>query len=161
MQAVLKFHDRITHMLFVVGVILIGLIGVLYVYEVGARYFFNAPTSWGNDTSSFMLSIATFLCIPQLVRDGGHVAVTIVFQYSSPNTSLWIARITAIAAAIICAAAAYMTFEEVSRQIANDILTNTTTAVPKWWITVFMPYGLANAALYFVRTLNRIPAAGI
>lgn len=161
MQSVLKIHDRITHALFVIGVILIGLIGVLYVYEVGARYFFNAPTSWGNDTSSFMLSAATFLCIPQLVKDGGHVAVTIVFQYSSPNTSLWIARITAIAAAIICAAAAYMTFEEVSRQVANDILTNTTTAVPKWWITAFMPYGLANAALYFVRTVNRIPAAGI
>lgn len=161
MSAVLKFHDRITHALFVVGVILVAFIAVLYVYEVGSRYFFNAPTSWGNDTSSFMLSAATFLCIPQLVKDGGHVAVTIVFQYSSPNTALWIARVTAVAAAIICAMGAYMTFEEVTRQIANDILTNTTTAVPKWWITVFMPYGLANAALYFVRTVNRIPNAGL
>jgi len=161
MSAVLKFHDRVTHALFVVGVILIACIAVLYVYEVCSRYFFNAPTSWGNDTSSFMLSVATFLCIPQLVKDGGHVAVTIVYQYSSPKTCLWIARIPAVAAAIVCAAGAYMTFEEVARQIANDILTNTPTAFPKWWITIFMPYGLANAALYSVRTFSRIPNAGL
>ena len=161
MNAVLKVHDKITYALFVLGVILIGCIGILYVYEVGARYFFNAPTSWGNDTSSFMLSVATFLCIPQLVKGGGHVAVTIIFQYSSPVASLWIARITAVAAALVCAAGAYMAFEEVTRQITNDILTNTTTAVPKWWITGFIPYGLANAALYFARTVNRIPNAGI
>ena len=161
MKGVLEIHDGITRVLFVIGVVLIGLIGVLYVYEVASRYFFNAPTDWGNDTSTFMLSAATFLCIPQLVRDGGHVAVTIIFQYASPPAALWVARITAVAGAVVCALAAYMSFEETSRQIANDILTNTTTAIPKWWVTAFMPYGLANASLYFVRTLNRIPRAGI
>ena len=161
MSAVLRVHDRITYGLFAVGVILVALIGVLYVYEVASRYFFDAPTDWGNDTSSFMLSAATFLCIPQLVKDGGHVAVTIIFQYAPAGMALWVARITAIAGAIVCAIAAYMAFEETSRQIVNDILTNTTTAIPKWWVTAFIPYGLANASLYFVRTLNRIPQAGI
>ena len=161
MSAVLRIHDRITYVLFTIGVILIALIGVLYVYEVASRYFLNAPTDWGNDTSSFMLSVATFLCIPQLVKDGGHVAVTIIFQYSTPAVALWVARITAIAGAIVCAIAAYMAFEEAGRQIANDILTNTTTAIPKWWVTSFIPYGLANASIYFVRTFNRIPQAGI
>ncbi len=161
MTAVLRIHDRITYVLFTIGVILVALIGVLYVYEVASRYFFNAPTDWGNDTSSFMLSVATFLCIPQLVKDGGHVAVTIIFQYATPPVALWVARITAVAGAVVCAIAAYMAFEETSRQIVNDILTNTTTAIPKWWVTVFIPYGLANAAIYFVRTLNRIPTAGI
>ena len=112
MNAVLRIHDRITYVLFAIGVILIALIGVLYVYEVASRYFLNAPTDWGNDTSSFMLSVATFLCIPQLVKDGGHVAVTIIFQYSTPAVALWVARITAIAGAIVCAIAAYMAFEE-------------------------------------------------
>ena len=161
MSTLLRFHDRITYALFVIGVTLIALIGVLYVYEVSSRYLFNAPTDWGNDTSSFMLSVATFLCIPQLVKDGGHVAVTIIFQYASASASLWIARITAVAGAIVCALAAYMAFEETSRQIAYDILTNTTTAIPKWWVTCFIPYGLGNAAIYFLRTLNRIPSAGI
>ena len=86
-----------------------------------------------------MLSVATFLCIPQLVKDGGHVAVTIIFQYSTPGVALWVARITAIAGAIVCAIAAYMAFEEAGRQIANDILTNTTTAIPKWWVTSLHP----------------------
>ena len=108
-----------------------------------------------------MLSVATFLCIPQLVKDGGHVAVTIIFQYASASAALWIARITALAGAIVCALAAYMAFEETSRQIAYDILTNTTTAIPKWWVTCFIPYGLGNAAIYFLRTWNRIPSAGI
>ena len=48
MTALLRYHDRITYALFVIGVTLIGLIGVLYVYEVSSRYLFNAPTDWGN-----------------------------------------------------------------------------------------------------------------
>ena len=161
MAVLLRLHDRITYALFTIGVVIVGLIGVLYCYEVGSRYFFNAPTDWGNDTGSFLLSVGTFLCIPQLVKDGGHVAVTLIYQYASPGAALWIARITAIAAVIVCALAAYMTVLETIRQIDNDILTNTTTAIPKWWVTIFMPYGLANASLYFMRTVSRIPSAGI
>jgi hypothetical protein len=38
-------------------------------------------------------------------------------------------------------------------QFRNGVLTVATYEIPKWWISIFIAYGLLSSALYFLREL--------
>jgi len=48
------------------------------VYEVFARYVFNAPTTWSSDATYFLCSIALIFAMAYTWQTGGHVSVDMI-----------------------------------------------------------------------------------
>jgi TRAP-type mannitol/chloroaromatic compound transport system permease small subunit len=71
-------HDAITSASFAVAAAVLGTIAFSFCYEVAARYFFAAPTSWANAFVSYLLCAAIFLAIPELTRRRAHVAINLL-----------------------------------------------------------------------------------
>jgi TRAP-type C4-dicarboxylate transport system permease small subunit len=151
------WHDRVTAAGFVVAAGLIGVIAASFCYEVVARYFFAAPTSWSYAVGSYTLCVAIFLAIPELTRRNAHINVNLIFERLSPLGARRLTLVIGMGAAAACLLAAWITGSETLRQYAEDVSTITSFPIPKWWISIFLPYGFFSSAIYFLRNLGRPP----
>ena len=64
--AAVRAWDRMIDALAYFAALLIGAMALYVSYDVVARYFFNAPTSWSNDLTEYSLVWATFLATRKL-----------------------------------------------------------------------------------------------
>lgn len=56
--------------------------------------------------------------------------------------------------------ATWISANETLRQFNQGITTISAYPIPKWWVSIFIPYGMLSAALYFLRDLwDREPGA--
>ena len=155
MASLLRYLGRIIDFITKGGAALASLclaaIVLIYCYEVAARYAFDAPTTWASDVVAFGLCLSVFLMVPEVTRTGAHVAITIVLD-QLPHKYLVIARwLIAIVACGACLTAAWASGQENMRQFTYTITTLSTMAIPKWWISGFISYGLLLSALQFLK----------
>ena len=64
--------------------LIIPLVGAL-VFEVAARYIFNAPTIWAYDMSYLLCGTLFIMGVAYTLRHKGHVRVDIFFEKLSPR----------------------------------------------------------------------------
>ena len=62
-----------------------------------------------------------------------------------------------LATALLCLMGAWITGAEAWRQYDQGIETVLALQIPKWWVSIFMPYGLLSSAIYFFRRLFEPP----
>jgi TRAP-type C4-dicarboxylate transport system permease small subunit len=148
-----RLHDRITVAGFAGGAASVGLIAVCFWYEVVARYFFNAPTAWAYDVASFALCPTIFLSVPEMTRRSAHVVVSYLVDAMRPPVRAPLTRLLLLAAAVVCLAGAWVTGAETWRQYVRGVETITALPISKWWVSIFIPYGLLNSSLHFWRQL--------
>lgn len=144
-------HDAVSFAGFVLGAGAIGLIVVIYAYEVTMRYFFVAPTMWASDFVSFLLLFSVFLVMPWLTREGGHMAVTLLPDMLPERLGALFLRLGWIAGAAACLWAAWISFQENIVLFERGTATLTVVRLPKWALTAVITYGLLNSGLYFAR----------
>lgn len=157
-----RLHDRITDLSAVLAVVALALIVSAYIFEVFTRYFLSAPTSWVSDFVAYALSASVFLALPKVTRDRGHVAVTILIDVM-PARIAGIVHVAVCSVGFLCLGyTAWISLHENMRQFTRGIMTLAMNPIPVWWVSSFMTYGLALAALYMLRQIpprNR-PDAG-
>ena len=56
------------------------------VYDVGARYLFNAPTQWAYEVGYMMMGAHALLGMAYTLREGGHVRIDAFSQMFSQGT---------------------------------------------------------------------------
>ena len=144
-------HDRFTSLGAAISKIALLLIGFAYCFEVVARYFFNSPTSWANESVSYFLCAMIFLMVPQLARDKGHVAVTLILDSVGPGKQVYFRFVVEFASFIFCLIAAWFMLDETIRQFKKEIMVMAVNPIPKWWVSMVLPYGLLGTAFYFLR----------
>ena len=128
-----RLLDGLTWLGFGAAILALAVLTASYVYEIVARYFFRAPTTWSSDVVGYALSATVFLALPFITARGRHVAVTLVLDaVPRPVKSLMQRLIDAIGAGASLA--------------AND-------PIPKWWITGLITAGLVLCGLHFLRHL--------
>ena len=88
------FVDRINEWIGKVFAFLIIVTMAVVVFDVFARYFFNRPTVWGMETSTFLLCGIVFLGGGYCLLHGGHVKVDILYARLSPRAKAIIDLIT-------------------------------------------------------------------
>ena len=154
-----SLHDAITRAGYQLAALIVLLIAGSYCYEVAARYFFNSPTTWANAVVAYLLCAVIFLSMPEQTRRRAHIAITILVDRAGPDRrGLWHTAI-AIVAAATCLAVFYLSANETWIQFRDGVLTVAAYEIPKWWISIFIAYGLLNSALYFLReALDVAPA---
>jgi C4-dicarboxylate transporter DctQ subunit len=151
---VLLLHDAVTRISFAASAIILALIAISFSYEVVARYFFGAPTSWANAFVAYFLCASIFLAAPELTRRRVHVAVTILADRASPGLRAALHRVILAAGAGACLLATWITANATADQFAMGIDTISAYPVPKWLVSIFIPYGMLSSGLYFLRDLT-------
>jgi len=153
-QRLAEFHDRLTRAGFAVATFFIGVIAASFVYEVIARYFFDAPTFWSYAVGEYVLCATIFLSAPELTRRGAHINVNLISDKLTPEQARRLRLIIGLLAAAACCLAAWITGTETWRQYVQDVTTLTSFPIPKWWVSIFIPYGFLNSAIHFLRLLG-------
>ncbi|QMU59231.1 MAG: TRAP transporter small permease subunit [Boseongicola sp.] len=146
-----SLHDRLT---FVASVLAsVGLMSIVasYVYEVVTRYFFNAPTAWASDYVAYALAASIFLALPQVTKDRGHVAVTILVDLLPTRAARMVHTFVNLVGFSCLSLAAWISFQENMRQFTKGIETLAIVPIPQWWVSSFITFGLLLSALHMLR----------
>ena len=146
-------HDAITSASFAAAACVLGGIAASFCYEVAARYLFGAPTSWANALVSYLLCAAIFLAVPELTRRRAHVAINLLLDRLSAPRALALNRLIRAAGAAACLLATWISANATLEQINLGIETISAYPIPKWWVSIFIPYGMLSSGLYFLRDL--------
>lgn len=146
-----RVHDALTQVGFIVAQICLVVIVCAYAFETVSRYFFGIPTSWSNEVVAYALCIGTFLALPEVTRQGGHVAITIMTDALPTHIHHTFERVLSIVAALTCLVVAWICLDNSLGQIARDEMLVRVNPIPKVWISVWLIYGFTSAGLYFLR----------
>ncbi len=147
----LAVHDFITRLGFVVAGVCLVLIVFTYCYEIVARYFFVAPTTWASSTVSYLLCYMVFLAMPELTRQRVHIFINIVLDMMPNRRATLLQRGAYVVATIACLLAAGFSLEASWSQYVGGYSTVNEWRVPKWLVSGAIPYGLFSTSLYFLR----------
>ena len=124
---------------------------VAYCFEIFSRYVLHAPTVWVSPIVSYILCVMIFLAVPELTRESAHIYIDYLETRVSPRTSASISQFIRWTGVLACLVAAWFTATETLDAFELEILTNTYLPIPKWWLSVLIPYAFFSSALYFLR----------
>jgi TRAP-type C4-dicarboxylate transport system permease small subunit len=139
--------NKFTETLFVIASILLGLIVIIFCIEIFMRYFLSAPTSWAPDTVTFLFCGSLMLSLPKVTKDHGHIAVTIILDYSSETIVNSINKLLTIISLLVLSYVSYISCIELFRLIDTGINTLGSFRVPKWIVFSMIPLGFTLSAL--------------
>ncbi|MEQ8442624.1 MAG: TRAP transporter small permease [Alphaproteobacteria bacterium] len=146
-----RAHDTLTWLSAAAGGVFLFTATAMYVYEVAVRYFFNAPTVWTSDWTSYFLAVVIFTLIPELARSHGHISIELVPEALSPGLRRVLETATMLAAAGVCIFSAWVALGQTQSLYASGVVTIASAPTPKWWIMAVIAYGFFNAGLHFLR----------
>jgi C4-dicarboxylate transporter, DctQ subunit len=156
--ALLRLHDRLTEWGVLAAMVALALIVAAFTLEVVARYGFDTPTRWTADLVSYLLLFLTFMAMPHVTATGAHVAVTALIERLPAERQRRAGQVIAAVGAVVCALLTWITLGETIRQASSGVRMMAAYPVPKAWISVWIVYGLASSALYFLRLALWPPA---
>jgi TRAP-type C4-dicarboxylate transport system permease small subunit len=154
LRVLAEFHDRLTVAGFSIAAALVAVIAAAFCYEVVARYFFSAPTAWTYDLGCYLLAAVIFLSVPEMTRRGAHIQVNLIFDRLSPQNARRLRFVIGVLAAVACLAATWITGNETWRQYSQGVWTLSAVPIPKWWVSILIPYGMLSSGLHFLRHLG-------
>ena len=149
-----RWHDRLTQLGYYLACLALAIIFGAYIVEVFGRYFFNAPQWWASEAVSYSLCAGTFLMMPYVTWKKGHVAVSLIFDIlprSAVAPAVWL---TYLMGAVACGFATWISADETLRQWLNDIHIMAVKPVPKYLVSIFIPFGFASSTIHFLRLLD-------
>lgn len=153
MRTLFDWTGRVSWALSVIARLLIGALVLLVVADVAVRNAGLRPLAWAVNTSEFFLLYVTFLSMPWLVRQKGHVFVEFLRIALSPNAQRILARAVYAACVALCLYLAWVAFNSLTLAIQRGTYEMRTFDIPKW--VVFSPMVLAFvlSALEWLRYL--------
>lgn len=146
-----SLHDRLTKAGFALAASFVAVMTLSFWYEVVARYFFGAPTSWAYAVASYALCPLIFLSLPAMTQRGAHISMTYLVDRLPASSAVLLARALLLLAALVCLVCAWVSAAESWRQYVQAVETISGFPVPKWWVSAFIPYGMLSSSLYFLR----------
>jgi TRAP-type C4-dicarboxylate transport system permease small subunit len=92
--------------------------------------------------------------MPEMTRRGAHIHVGLIFDALSPRAGARLRRGVGALAVAACLTAAWFTGGETIRQYDEEVWTLSALPIPKWWVSILIPYGMLSSALHFLRRLG-------
>jgi TRAP-type C4-dicarboxylate transport system permease small subunit len=94
-----------------------------------------------------------------MTRRRAHIAIEYLVNGLPAENRRPLASAVILTTAFVCLMGAWITGAETWRQYVGEIETMSAFPVPKWWVSIFTPYGLLSSAVYFLRQLVEAPTA--
>lgn len=147
----LEIHDRFTQAEFVVACVALVIVLGSYLFEVVSRYGFGTPTRWSSDLVQYMLCVSMALALPEVTREGGHVAITSFLEKLRVAAQAHVVRAIAWLGVLGVGVTALLFVQVAINQASQGIETVAAFAIPKWWLTGVVALGLLDSALHLLR----------
>jgi len=96
-----------------------------------------------------------FLVVPELSRKRIHIFISIVPDMLPTNYATALQRATYLTGFLACMLATWFCLDATTSQYVRGILTINEWRIPKWVVSIFIPYGMFSAGLYFLRQTLR------
>ena len=143
-----RWHDAATDIGAAAAAFCVVTTTCIYTAEVVARYFFSAPLNWSGDVSSYLLCACTFLALPMVTRENGHVAIGYFTERMSEAARPRYARALGIITGLVCLATTVYIAIEGAELFSQGVLTTQATRIPKWLIALLAFFGFGSAAVH-------------
>lgn len=131
-----------------------------YVWEIVARFVFDAPTRWVADGVSYLMCAAMFLALPQVTSARAHISVTLLTDRLPRRWAGGIEQVLACTGLVACLAMAGAAGIETYRQWTQGVQTVATVPIPKACLSACVVFGFAWSGLCFgVAMMRRVRAA--
>ena len=111
------------------------------VYEVIARYVFNAPTIWTVEISTYLMLISVFLAAAYTLQEGGHTKVDFLISRLSTKNRRIIDIITSILGIIFVVVLVWKSTELALFTHTIGSKSMTQLAIPLFPIYIIVPIG--------------------
>jgi TRAP-type mannitol/chloroaromatic compound transport system permease small subunit len=90
MSPLIRAIERLSGITGYVTAWLVAPLIVATVYDVAARYVFNAPTQWAYEVAYMAMGTHALLGMAYTLREGGHIRIDAFSQSFSQRTKAWI-----------------------------------------------------------------------
>lgn len=142
-SALFAIVTGLNRVLFIVAAAIIFAVVPMLLYEVVARYAFDAPTVWAMEASTLVFGPHFMLAGPYLLHLKGHVAVDIVSERLADPAKAWAEVFSYLVIAVFAAV-----FAKVSWPLAVNAYEMGETSFsawnpPIWWLKFVVPFALA------------------
>ncbi|KIC45983.1 hypothetical protein RA28_10090 [Ruegeria sp. ANG-S4] len=128
-------------------------LGVLIVFEVIARYFFNAPTIWVEEIARLLFVWSVFGGAAFLFQGGAHISVTIVTEHVSAPVQRALYAISLLFALACAAVILYTSAPLALSSFESQKTTGSMFNMPSWLFDAAIPVSMF---LIVIRTLHEL-----
>lgn len=153
MRILFDWTGRVSWALSVIARLLIGALVLLVVADVTVRNAGLRPLAWAVNTSELFLLYITFLSMPWLVRQKGHVFVEFLRVALSPNAQRVLARVIYAACIVLCLYLGWVALNSLTLAIQRGTYEMRTFDIPKWVVFAPMVLAFTLSALEWLRYL--------
>ncbi|MEO3413144.1 TRAP transporter small permease [Roseovarius sp. CAU 1744] len=125
-------------------------LGVILVFEVVARYFFNAPTIWVEEVARLLFVWSVFGGAAFLFQDGAHISVTIVTDNLGRPAQRFFYLISLLFVAVCAGVTLYASAPILVSSLSSGKTTGSMLDLPAWPFDLALPVAML---LVVVRTV--------
>lgn len=155
-----RLIDRVSDALATLAAWMFFAIGAMILWEVAARYLFNAPTIWAEELARFFQIWALYLAAAAVLRGGGLIRIGLLVDRLGPPARR-AAEIFSLA--VVAAFSAFACWY--GAEIALDSWTvgrmsGTMLNVPHWMTEIAIPVGFAVLLLQACAQIVRVIMGG-
>lgn len=158
----LRWHSRVRDGCAYLSIWMMMAMAVGISYEVIVRYFFARPTIWVADFTDYAMLYTTFFASAWLLKEDGHVRLTIVTERLSRRAQLRFEILNCAIGAVVSALLIYYGAADVWDAVKNGIMLVRPVPVPKYLILSVVPFGFLLLFVQFigmaVKTRNDLKA---
>ena len=130
----------LNRILFGIAALAIFAVVPMLLYEVVARYAFNAPTVWAMEASTLLFGPHFMLAGPYLLHLRGHVAVDIVSERASPRTRQVLEIFGFLVIAVFAAVLGWVSWPLAVNAFQLGETSFSAWNPPIWWIKFIVPF---------------------
>lgn len=140
-----RLLDRVEYWMLVVASVLIASQTAVVIYSVFMRKLFDNGVPWAHDVAIYALQLSTFLSMPWLLRNNGHVKVTLPLDGLGPRFNMFRKAVVMSAGSLVATVMLVYGFLATRDAYLSGSLTLDSLTVPRWWLLWCIP--LAGALL--------------
>jgi len=106
--------------------------GFILTYEVVCRYFFNAPTIWAQETSTYLYMWTMLAAASYTLQTRKHVHVDLLIHRLSTRRKALVEVVTGAVGAIFCAIVSVQAYQMIAATVRFGKVSATPLRVPLW-----------------------------
>jgi TRAP-type C4-dicarboxylate transport system permease small subunit len=129
LRAVVERCNFILGMVSGLGILAMGLI---LTYEVVCRYFFNAPTIWAQETSTYLYVWTMLAAASYTLQTGKHVQVDLVIERLPIRAKMLAEAATGAIGALFCGIVSIQAYQMIAATVRFGKVSATPLRVPLW-----------------------------
>ena len=150
-----RIIDRILDVTAVLGGCMIVFQMLIVCLEVILRYFFNRPTTWVTEISSYILVWVPFLCVAWVEKRNQHIRMDLLYGTLNSRRRAVFDIVHGGVTVLVCIVIFWYGFKIIAEYYQEGTKTQSFLMLPQWPITVIIPLSLLLLCVELLRGIRK------